>query len=115
MKVNLLEETKEAIEKARQCPENILFIGSPESGYECTWEEFLILANIEYENGYGNQEVATDLVIIFKNGDVMSRKEHDGKEWWDIPFNFVEQKRIEKKPIKKLVGTLWPDLEGLNK
>lgn len=46
---NLLEETLEAITESGHLPADIVFIGSLETGHRCTWPEFEVLANIEYE------------------------------------------------------------------
>jgi len=37
---NLLEETKEAIKGSGHKVKDILFIGSEETGHNCTWKEF---------------------------------------------------------------------------
>ena len=90
---NLLEETKEAIENFGQEIDNIIFIGSQESGHECSWEQFEVLANQEYDSSYGGQEVAEDLIIVFEDGTIMSWGEYDGSEWWEClkPFTIPEE------------------------
>lgn len=102
--MNLLEETIEKIKEAGLNIEDIIFIGSKDGRYRCTWEEFLVLANREYDEGYGSNEVASDLIILFKDNSRMYRGEYDGSEWWDVirPLQIP----VESKPIATLF-TPW--------
>lgn len=97
--MNLLNETKEKMKECGYQPSDILFIGSRESGHSCTWDEFVRMADREYDDGFGRHEVAIDLEIIFNDGGVMMRREYDGSEWWECISPF---KPIPKKPIKTL-------------
>lgn len=114
--MNLLNETIEDIAESGHKVEDIIFIGSEESGHSCTWDEFVLLADREYDDGFGAQEVADDLVIVFSDRSKMWRHEYDGSEYWAYsrPFNAPP----EKKPIKSLfvpserVG--WMSLGGIN-
>lgn len=114
--MNLLKETKECIKKSGHTPDDIVFIGSKDGKYSMTWNEFNEVANVEYDDGYGGQEVASDLIVMFSDGIYMTRGEYDGSEWWDyikpLPFYGVG------KPIKSLVtrpenryGALWSTVE----
>jgi hypothetical protein len=98
--MNLLAETIEWITRTKHTPADIVYIGSRD-GYSCTWDEFTRLADIEYDNGYGGQRVATDLEIHFRDGGWMQRGEYDGSEWWDCHAPFVMP--TETKPIRRLV------------
>lgn len=40
-----------------------------------------ILASIDYDNGYGGQELFG--TIVFKDGTWLERGEYDGSEWWE--------------------------------
>ena len=97
---NLLEETKSAIEKLGQEIENILFIGSQESGHQCTWEQFEVLASREYGGWLDGWSVANDLIIVFENGTKMSRREFQGSMLWAWSHPFVMPK--ESHPIDSL-------------
>lgn len=110
--MNLLHETREAIEGFGLTVNDIVFIGSEDSGHACTWEEFESLANHEYDHSYGSQEVAKDLIIAFSTGHKMVRGEYDGSEWWELNAPFKPP--IETKKITALIGGMWEDLEGLN-
>lgn len=114
---NLLEETKEAIKGSGHKVKDILFIGSEETGHNCTWKEFKELANVEYDSGFGAVKVAQDLIIVFNDGAKIWRGGHDGSEWWDFSTPFKMPKEL--KPIKRITvdGTdkvVWCDLEELN-
>lgn len=99
---NLLQETIEVIQNHDKSPEDIVFIGSTESGHSCTWEQFNWLADFEYDNGFGGQEIPPDLNIIFSDGSWLERGEYDGSEWWA----FKQTPKIPQKqhPIIKLNG-----------
>ena len=79
---NLLKETENELECIGKTPNDIARIGSYDGEHGCTWEEFKELADIEYDSGYGIQKVATDLIILFRDGTWLERKEYDGSEWW---------------------------------
>lgn len=103
--MNLLTETLGAITCSGHTPEDIVFIGSRDSGHCCTWEEFKILADQEYDSGFGSQDVARDLEIVFKDKQTMWRSEYDGSEWWSYSVPFKMPK--EKKPIRTLFCGMW--------
>jgi hypothetical protein len=113
---NLLTETLEAIRASGHTSEDIVFIGSEDTGHQCTWDEFRLLANVEYDAGFGASEVATDLIVVFSDGSKMWRGEYDGSEWWEHSTPF---KRPEKSlPITRLIVPEemvgWCDLEEIN-
>lgn len=112
---NLLKETVEDLEYLELNVDDIIFIGSLESGHSCTWEEFKVLADRVYDAGFGAQEVASDLVIIFKGGERLYRSEYDGAEGWDctrIPIIPEDQKEIKSLFA---VGVGWERLEKIEK
>ena len=105
--MNLLKETLEYFDCYRFLESNITFIGSIDGKYKCSWEEFLDLANFEYHDGYGGQEVASDLIIVFKDGIKMYRHEYDGSECWNHQVIPKEYKRHKKIKRLKIVDTGW--------
>jgi hypothetical protein len=109
---NLLEETKAAITASGHSPTDIVFIGSADTGHACSWDEFCALADVEYDAGYGSVEVATDLRIVFADGQQMWRGEYDGSEWWEYSEPFLAPGCC--LPITRLVGSGWRSLESLN-
>lgn len=114
---NLLKETKELMRYYGQTPEDIVHIGTtlpevdkPFSHYACTWEEFVVLADNEYDDGYGAPYVAQDLVILFSNGDWASRAEYDGSEWWQ--YNSCPAVPLgPAAPITALMGKMFSMVE----
>lgn len=110
---NLLKETKDCMGSHLLDAEDITFIGSLKSGYSCTWEEFLSLADEEYDSGYGAPEVAQDLCIVFRSGTYMERQEYDGLENWRVVDPVVIP--ITRQPIKTLFADIgWKDLQEIN-
>ena len=80
---NFRDETLEALEDNGRMPEDITFIGTKDGKKSCTWLEFLELADFVYDNGYGGNEITSQLVIEFNEG-MMFRGEYDGSEWWEF-------------------------------
>jgi hypothetical protein len=110
--MNLLQETLTAITESGHVADQIAFIGSENSGHCCTWDEFQKLADVEYDHGFGSQEVASDLIVVFSDGTKLWRGEYDGSEWWEFSTPFVNP--TERKPIKKMVGGMWASLADLS-
>ena len=46
------------------------------------YKEFLDKLNLEYDEGYGIQEIYG--TVWFKDGTWAERYEYDGSEWWDV-------------------------------
>lgn len=83
--INFLEETKDCMEKAHESPEDVEFVGSRDRKIKIGgWDEFKALADFTYNDGFGSESVADDLIIAFKDGSVMFRETYDGSEWWSF-------------------------------
>lgn len=65
--MTLLEETITAVTRSGHTVDDVVFIGSADAEYRCTWEEFTALADHEYDSGFGAAEVADDLIIRFSD------------------------------------------------
>ncbi len=115
-KKNLLEETIEDIARSGHAVEQIVFIGSERSGHSCTWDEFRSLADVTYDDGFGAQIVALDLVIVFSDGTKMWRHEYAGSEGWEYSTPFKMPKHL--KPMSRLVANEaevgWVTLANMN-
>jgi hypothetical protein len=111
VKINLLQETIAAIGGSGHTVEDIHFIGSEDGEYSMTWDEFVVVADVEYDSSYGSCEVATDLMIQFTDTSYMTRSEYDGSEWWD--YTVPKPLMGKGKPITKLVSSLWPTVDDL--
>lgn len=108
---NLLHETIYIITTHRLAVDDIIFIGSEETGHQCSWEDFFQLANFNYDEGYGSQHIASDLSIVFADGTRMVREEYDGSEWWRVIRPFAPP--VENFPITKLWGKFGGTLAEL--
>ena len=113
--MTLLQETLDAINKSGHKVDDIIFIGSEETGHQCSWQEFEELADREYDSGYGSSEVAEDLIIVFSDNNKMWRGGYN--EWWEYSTPFKMPK--EKKSISRLFAnddeTGWVKLAEINK
>ena len=97
---NLLKETIEDLKYYNKTLDDVLWIGTRD--YKITKEQFIELADFEYEDGFGSQKVATDLVIVLEDM-YFTRAEYDGSEWWE-PHSFPKEP-TETKEIKGLIIT----------
>ena len=111
--MNLLKDTKEFIEKLGYTPEDIIFIGSEQSGHSCSWDEYLLIANIDYESGFGPQKIAHDLIIVFSDKSNLWRNEYDGSECWEYSATFKMPKKL-KKLVAVTNNDMWQSLEEIH-
>lgn len=93
--MNLLQETMSFLEHCGKTQADIVWIGCREFKLELA--DFLRLADTEYDNGFGLQEVASDLVIVGKDW-WLERCEYDGSEGWEFKQLPSEPKAKAKKP-----------------
>jgi len=109
--VNLLEETERRIPSYL----TVTWVGSADGKYSITWDQFKYLAkDLEYDNGYGGQEIASDLVVVLSDGSWLVRHEYDGSEEWrrvKVPIM-----QPGSYPIMYLVkeDSTWETLEQMN-
>lgn len=112
---NLLSETLEFLSDLGKTPKDVKYVGTRDGGISCSWGEFELLANVEYDDGFGSQEIASDLHIVFNDKTYLYRGEYDGSEWWEYvsyPGNDVPEKVVK---LSKLKGDTWPSLDELNR
>ena len=93
--MNLLKETEKILNRHKLSSSDVLWVGS--NDLYTTWDNFAEVANVEYDSGYGGQEVMSDLIIVGKDW-WLERHEYDGSEWWEF-------KRLPEKPNKKQIIT----------
>lgn len=111
--INLLEETLEVLHEHGKDPNDVKWVGTTDE-YSISWDEFVKIANVEYDSGYGAAEIATDLTIVGV-GFYMTRDEYDGAEWWE--FHSEPKQPTNPKPFSRVYDkckNLWPDLKELN-
>lgn len=78
--VNLLEETSRVLAIHGLTTNDIVWAGTRDTLIPL--EDFIRLADVEYDQGYGTQEVAKDLLIVGNNW-WLERNEYDGAEGWE--------------------------------
>jgi hypothetical protein len=81
--MNLLKETLEMLSTHKKLPEDVQWVGSDDGKYAVDWHAFEAMADIEYSNGYGGQEIVGDLVVVGPDW-WLARHEYDGAEWWEF-------------------------------
>lgn len=92
----LLDETNEAIAFAKKAPEDVAWVGTREFKIKGGWARFCELAKIEYDAGFGSAHIARDLLVVFKDGTYLERREYDGSEWWEyVPVLTEPEKEAE--------------------
>lgn len=106
--MNLLAETEFNLEVHNKTLNDVEWIGCPT--FEVNKEQFIELANVEYDDGFGAPEVATDLLVV-GSGWWLERHEYDGSEWWE--FKEEPKRPAETRKIKALIGGMWSELEEL--
>lgn len=84
MPLNFLEETKLFMLHNGYIPADIVFIGSLDGRYQCSWGEFTDVANVDYEWSYGREQIASDLIIEFKDGSRLIRSSAGSEERWKV-------------------------------
>jgi len=104
---NLLRETMATLKSFGKTEKDVLWVGSRD--VKTTWENFKERADIEYDSGYGDQEVVQDLVIVGSDW-WLTRGEYDGSEWWG--FNSKPDEPKMSKEIISFVnrGYSWSNL-----
>ena len=96
---NLLEETIQEINNSNHSISDIDWIGGSKCYIDV--QDFInMAAQTYYDAGYGSQEVAEDLVIVFKDNTWLERAGYDGSEWWR--YQAVPQKPLKKITPKRL-------------
>ena len=80
--MNLLNETRDILLSNNKTFDDVLFVGDRATHTKMTVKDFLEHANVEYKNGYGIEEINTDLILVGKDF-WLERHEYDGSEWWE--------------------------------
>lgn len=117
---NLLEETKQVLEENGKTFEDVRWIGS--NDFSIDIDDFLVVADTEYDNGYGGQEVAIDLLVV---GDDwwLERHQYDGSEWWEYKTTPQKPKThltnlqaltIDQAQRYNIDVVAWEDLAAIN-
>ena len=77
---DIIQETKDFMTAHGYSRKDIQWIGGKD--FTIPVSDFWDSKPQFYDAGYGWQQVATDLTIVFKDGSWLERDEYDGSEWW---------------------------------
>lgn len=117
---NLLDETKDILANNHKTINDIKWVGNDKFYFDIN--EFIKVANVEYDDSYGAPEVAQDLLVVGDNW-WLERHEYDGSEWWEYkknptkPNRKIELKALTIDQAKSLefdVSVGWENLRELN-
>lgn len=97
--INFLKETLNSLRAYGKKPEDVEFVSDGIDSI--TFEEFSKIADFEYDNGYGLQEINGILVIVGDNW-WLERTEYDGLEWWSYK---TRPKKIIKNHNRPFMAT----------
>lgn len=97
---NLLKETLEILSENGKSPADVRWVGvrsSKPPEPHGMWDDFVKFADINYDSGYGGNEVSGGLVVV---GDDwwLERGEYDGSGWWE--FKTLPRAPIEPTPLR---------------
>ena len=98
MLINLKDETLKILNKHDKTWDDVEWVGNIYQNVTVDKDKFLILANREYDNGYGGNEISLNLVVVGKDF-WLERHEYDGSEWWEF-------KQLPEKPVVMLEDNL---------
>ena len=106
---NLLKETLHMINVCDKKESDVSWVGSRDGVYVISWTEFKVIADLEYDSGFGGQEIVDDLVVVFEDNSWLERHEYDGSEGWG--FKESPTKNKDTKKFTKLTGHSWSTIE----
>lgn len=98
---NLLKETKLLLKNHGKTMADIVAVGG--NDFQMPVEDFIRLADKEYDDSYGVTKVAGDLILL-GNDFWLERHEYDGSEWWEYKTLPVW---IKDLPVNNNVESLY--------
>lgn len=104
--INLLTETKAALSDNSKRPGDVEWVGSADGLLALDWNTFATIADFKYDDGFGSQVIAKDLVVV-GNGWWLERHEYDGSEGWS--FKTMPARTTDAKAFSLLQGC-WSSL-----
>lgn len=99
--MNLLDETKGAISQSEHSTDDVRFVGSRDEKLGIPWSQAEKVLDIDYDDGYGSQEIAADLVVAFTDGGFLRREEYDGSRSYVCQTSRISQAPHNCKPVKE--------------
>lgn len=101
---NLLKETLEILLANGKGPNDVLWVGTKYSDWQKdsvaasgSWADFEKLADFEYDDGFGGDEITTRLYVVGKDW-WLERGRHDGSGWWE--FKTLPQPIHDAVPLR---------------
>lgn len=104
--MNLLKETIDVLKDNNKNPEDVLWVGDKTLFF--TWEHFARIADKEYDDGFGGEEVLTQLLVV-GNDWWLERHSYDGSEWWE--FKSLPTRPEKQYQLKSVFHEYYEDLE----
>ena len=99
MRVNLMQDTLDCLMKEGKALSDVIWVGTS-TGQTIAKEDFIkIASNLEFDDGFGGNEIRSDLVVVGDNW-WMERGEYDGSEWWE--FKSIPKIKLGGEPITEL-------------
>ena len=86
--MNLLQETIDDLSLFDKSPDDVSWVGTRKQHF--TWDEFCEIANVEYDDGFGTNEIRLDLFVVGADW-WLERDDCNGSEQWLF-------KRLPRKP-----------------
>ena len=102
--MNLKQETLDAMAVNGMVIADIAYISNRNLNQIMSVEDFFQLADREYNNSASGNEVNTELLIVFTNGDRLVRGNCDNNEWWE----FIQAVPTMPPPIATPLY-IWPE------
>jgi hypothetical protein len=78
--INLRDETINFLTLYGKGVTDVSWIGTNE--WCLSWEEAQTILDVEYDAGYGTQQINPALIVILNDGSWLKRWEYDGSEGW---------------------------------
>lgn len=103
---NLKNETLRELQKNNKTPDDVRFVGFSYKDilYKVSFEEFLKIADFNYDNSFGGLEINPALMVV---GDDfwLERHEYDGSEWWEFKTlpNIKNYKQLPTELTKNML------------
>lgn len=78
---NFYEETVNVIKDIGKTLDDVVYVSVCDGKYYKPEKFFEQIKDVEYDAGYGIQEINPNIKIVFRDG-FLERNEYDGSEWW---------------------------------
>lgn len=108
--MNLLKETIDILEENGKSLDDVLWFGCVDFEIE---QDIKQTFDVEYHQGYGSAEIATDLIVV-GDGFFLERREYDGSEWWEFK-KMISRPSVKRTNVTVCNGDMWASLEEMNR